>query len=141
MNTKTAPPRKTVKKKLPPASEAEVLEWLKANDLWLYCKKKSKSEARMAFQEQTQKGVSAKQFRKHCDNQCEWFGCTRRFPVRKNNSLTARQWERLKRIVSELLPDLQGVSLDWAVEIVRSEMSCSKAVLLGLPARLHVWAK
>lgn len=117
----------------------EVGEWLRKNDVRLYAKKVTKGRARKEYVKLYGK-VSARKFTEAVSENCLFWRQVRRKPIRKNHSLTEKHWERLKSAVRELLPYLHGLSIDEAVEVVRSRVSCSRQTLNGIASKeLRVW--
>lgn len=117
----------------------ELREWLKKNDVNLYASKARKSDARKQYQEETGVKVSAKAFSEAIPDCCEFWKQVHRKRLHPSGMLSVKQWENVKRQVEDLLPIISGQSIDFAVEVVRSRVSCSRSVLNGLPSRLRAW--
>lgn len=116
-----------------------IQECLAENDARLYIEKKTLGKARKEYMEKSATKISAAKFREAVTEECEWFKHARRKPIHRSGMLDEGGWLKVKRVVTELLPELQGRTLTHSVELVRSRVSCSHAILSGLPKRLHVW--
>lgn len=60
-------------------------------------------------------------------------------PQARMHVVDEHYWDRLKSCVEKHLDLLQGVDIELAVRIVRVFMTTNRALMLGLPKRLHVW--
>ena len=114
-------------------------QWLKENDMRLYLERVKVGSARKQCTESIGCEITAQAFREIRADACNFWMNSRRRRMHPSGMLSERQWLAVKRAVEELKPIICGLSIDEAVDIVRSRVTCSRRVLMGLPGRLHVW--
>ena len=113
--------------------------WLSRNDIRLYVDRMRLRDGRNEFNAQADSPVSAKVFREAVAEHCRFWKCSRRRRRHRTGLLNDAQWNRVERVAKELRSDLRGLSLYEATEVMRTRVSCSESILLGLPSRFHVW--
>lgn len=60
-------------------------------------------------------------------------------PERTDPRLSEDQWIEVKRVASQFLETMQGLTLRQCVRVMRTEVPCNSTILEGLPTRFHVW--
>lgn len=117
-------------------SAKNVRQWLESVDVEFYLGRQTLKAAAKGAPSELK--VSREKLTGLAADYCK-FWRRRRKPIRKGSMLTDRSWLEVKRAVEELKSELAGRPLHECVELVRSRVSVSAAVLKGLPSRLHVW--
>lgn len=117
----------------------DLREWMRKNDVELFVSQKKVARARKSAESSLGRKVSLKEFRAARAEECEWWGARRRKPCTSSTHLSPKSWDKLKKAVEKVLPEIHGRPFAHAVEIIRTVAACNQNTLNGLPARLRVW--
>lgn len=120
-----------------------VKEYIAANEFDWWHKKLKQSEVSKLIFENTglRIGRQKGEFKQFCSANMSIYGHWKRKPMSTSRLLTPDQWDKLRSVVENLQPQIEGRGIAIAFDIIRTKISTSAFQLRGLPKRMHYWNK
>ncbi len=120
-------------------NEPMLIRFLERNDIQFYVDRMTLAKARKQYTKESGDKVDRESFSGAVTDNCKRWKRKRRRPIRRNEALTNRTWQKVMIATERLAPLIKGRGLEFAVEVIRTEVSVSRGVLNGLPGRYQVW--
>lgn len=115
----------------------EVAVFIKANDFDWWLEAVQAKDVKASLKDRF--GIKTRAAENHLFYLCQHYGKTKLKSKSTSKLLSPDQWEKLKIAITPLLPLMEGRTINLAVRIARTKISCDWFHLRGLPTRFHVW--
>lgn len=119
-----------------------LLNYIKLHELFWWTRRFTSRQILSQIHEETDFKVKRSDWPRIVFWHCEIIGKWKLKGTSKATHYDDKQWDKLRIATEEMKPYLQAIccdSIEHAVKIVRSKVSANKALLEGLPKRMHYW--
>lgn len=128
-------------------TEAEIVDWLKNQDVELYTQsasvkdvmKRLEEETGGRLEEETGGRLSPRKFKRMREDACQYWKVHRNPRESKQECLSGEEWDRLRKAVLACSTKISGKGISVAVAIVGTLIRTNRTQLKGLPKRYHIW--